>query len=111
MGRATEAASAKGEGRACPEGPGRSAEKGFKMSSAWPLHSLSVSLPLSRSNDALASQRDGRASGLELGSVSLRRDSLLVPVAHFLIPHSEGRKGDDGNKSREGRRENFCNQP
>ena len=32
--RATEAASAKGEGRGCPEGPGRSAEKGFKMTSA-----------------------------------------------------------------------------
>ena len=39
------------EGRGWPEGPGRSAEKGFKMSSAWPpppsLSSISVSLSLS----------------------------------------------------------------
>ena len=111
MGRATEAAP-RAKGEDALRGRGEVLKRASKCRPRGPFtRSQSLSLSLSRPNDALASQRDGRASGLELGSVSLRRDSLLVPVAHFLIPHSEGRKGDDGNKSREGRRENFCNQP
>ena len=94
-------------------------------SSAWPpqpslTHSLHLSVSLSRSfprpNDALASQRDEgmrEAGGGRLRTWRLRRDSLLVPVAHFLILQ-RSEKGDgrtDGRTEREKGREaeNFCN--